>query len=80
METALSFFEKAVEIDPEYALPYTGIADSYVVLGIYGYRRPDEAGKRAKSAAERAVELDDGLSEAHASLRYSASLLSQFQP
>ena len=68
LETALRYFEKAVEMDPEYALPYTGVADSYAVLGLYGYLRPQGAGERAKSMAERAVELDDGLSEAHASL------------
>jgi serine/threonine-protein kinase len=68
LETALSHFEKAVEIDPEYALPHTGVADSYTVQGMYGYLRPETAGERARSAAERAVELDGGLSEAHASL------------
>ncbi len=66
--TALRYFERAVEIDSHYALPYTGIADSYTVLGMYGYLRPEEACQRARSAAQRAVELDEGLSEAHASL------------
>ena len=70
LETALRYFEKAVEIDPEYALPYTGIADSYAILGIYGYIPPQEARRRTSSAAQRAVELDDGLSEAHASLAF----------
>jgi len=71
LETALSHFEKAVEIDPEYALPHTGVADSYAVLGTYGYLRPEAAGERARAAAESAVELDTGLSEAHASLGFS---------
>ena len=70
LETALRYFEKAVEIDPEYALPHTGVADSYAVLGMYGYLRPEKAGERAKAAAERAVELDDGPSEAHTSLGF----------
>ena len=70
LETALRYFEKAVEIDPEYALPHTGVADSYAVLGMYGYLRPKKAGERAKAAAERAVELDDGPSEAHTSLGF----------
>ena len=35
LATALRHFEKAVELDPEYALPYTGVADSYTVLGLY---------------------------------------------
>ncbi len=66
--TALRYFERAVEIDPEYALPHTGIADSYTVLGMYGFLRPEEARQRAWAAAQRAAELDDLLSEAHASL------------
>jgi serine/threonine-protein kinase len=76
LETALSFFEKAVEIDPAYALPHTGIADAYAVLGMYGYLRPEEASERARTTAERAVELDDGLSEAHASLGFIRLLYS----
>ncbi len=70
LETALRHFEKAVEIDPDYALPHTGVADSYSVLGLFGYVRPEEARRRARSAAQRAVALDDGLSEAHASLGF----------
>ena len=66
--TALRYFEKAVEIDPEYALPYTGVADSYTILGLTGYLRPEEARQRAMLAAQRAVALDEGLADAHASL------------
>jgi len=65
---ALRHFEKAVELDPEYALPYTGVADSYTVLGLFEYLKPEDARHRAKAAAERAIELDDSLSDAHASM------------
>jgi serine/threonine-protein kinase len=68
LETALTHFQKAIELDPEFALPYAGIADSYTVLGLYGYLPPEEARSEARAAAVRALELDDGLSEAHASL------------
>ncbi|UCC83740.1 MAG: hypothetical protein JSW46_02060, partial [Gemmatimonadota bacterium] len=68
LETALSHFQKAIELDPEFALPYTGIADTYEALGVYGYLPPGEARSEARAAAVRALELDDGLSEAHASL------------
>jgi tetratricopeptide (TPR) repeat protein len=65
---ALQYFERAVELDPEYALPHTGVADSYSVLGLFGYLHPEEARRRAMSAARRALELDESLSEAHASI------------
>jgi serine/threonine-protein kinase len=70
LETALKYFQQAVEIDPEYALAYRGIADCYTILGIFGYLPPNEAMPKAMGAALRALELDDGLSEAHASLGF----------
>jgi len=68
LEMAMSYFQRAIEIDPDYALPYTGIADSYVTLAMYGFLPVREAGPKAKAAATRALELDDELGEAHASL------------
>ncbi|UCC83742.1 MAG: tetratricopeptide repeat protein, partial [Gemmatimonadota bacterium] len=70
LETALKYFQQAVEIDPEYALAYMGIADCYTILGIYGFLPPNEAMPKAMGAAMRALELDEGLSEAHASLGF----------
>jgi len=68
LSTALRHFQKAVELDPEFALPYTGVADTYTVLGLMEYLRPDEARHRAGAAARRALELDDSLADAHASM------------
>jgi serine/threonine-protein kinase len=65
---ALRHFERAAELDPKYALPYTGVADSYTILGLFEYLRPDDARTRARSAARRALELDYELAEAHASM------------
>ncbi|MGD2123566.1 MAG: hypothetical protein PVJ76_17560 [Gemmatimonadota bacterium] len=65
---ALRHFQKAVELDPDYALPYTGVADSYSVLGLFEYLKPEEARLRAKTAAQRALELEETLSDAHASM------------
>jgi DNA-binding winged helix-turn-helix (wHTH) protein/Flp pilus assembly protein TadD len=67
-ETAIGFFERAVEIDPDYALPYTGIADVYNLLSGYCFLRPHEARPKAKAAALKALEIDDTLGEAYASL------------
>jgi hypothetical protein len=68
LSTALRHFQKAVELDTEFALPYTGVADTYTVLGLMEHLRPEEARHRASAAAQRALELDDSLSDAHASM------------
>jgi adenylate cyclase len=65
---ALKYFEQAVSIDPAFALAYSGIADCYSYLGDAGYLDQREAISLAESAAKKAVELDEKLGEAHASL------------
>ena len=65
---AADFFTQAVQKDPGYALSYAGLADSYSLLGDAGYLPPSEAWPKAKTAAMQALELDDGLAEAHTSL------------
>jgi DNA-binding winged helix-turn-helix (wHTH) protein/Flp pilus assembly protein TadD len=67
-ETAIELFEQAIEIDPDYALPYTGIADSYNLLSGYCFLSPHEARSKARSAVMKALEIDDSLGEAYASL------------
>jgi len=62
------FFSQAVQKDPRYALAYAGLADSYSLLGDAGYLPPSEAWPKAKTAAMQALEIDDGLAEAHTSL------------
>jgi tetratricopeptide (TPR) repeat protein len=61
-------FEKAVALDPEYALACAGLADSYTVLGYYGLSRPEACMPKGIEAARRAVALDPSLAEAHAAL------------
>ena len=67
---AAESFEQALAADPRYALAYAGLADSYSLLGFYGYLDPREAFPKATAAVKRALELDDTLGEAHASLGY----------
>jgi serine/threonine protein kinase/tetratricopeptide (TPR) repeat protein len=67
---ALTLFERAIAIDPTYALAYSGIADAYSVIGNQGFLPAQEAWPRAKAAATKALELDDQIGEAHASLGY----------
>ena len=65
LRKGIELFQQAIELDPEYALAYAGIAHSYNQLGFYQYLPPREAFPRAKAAATRALELDPSLGEAH---------------
>lgn len=64
---SVEYFRRAIELDPGYALAHAGLADSYLRLS-NTYLPPREVLPQGKSAALRAVSLDDGLAEAHSSL------------
>ncbi|HJU65915.1 MAG TPA: hypothetical protein VJ596_09570, partial [Gemmatimonadaceae bacterium] len=66
----IQFFEQAIALDPQYALAYTGLADSYALHVDYRSVPVTEGLERAKYYARRALELDDTLAEAHASLAW----------
>ena len=68
LKKALNYFEAAAQKDPDYALAYVGIADACGLFPVYGAGAPQEYLPRAKSAAEKALALDDSLAEAHASM------------
>jgi TolB-like protein/Tfp pilus assembly protein PilF/tRNA A-37 threonylcarbamoyl transferase component Bud32 len=69
LNKAIDYFEQAIAKDPNYALAYSGLADSYFALARNtGVLSPKEAGAKARQAAEKAVALDPSLSEAHASM------------
>jgi TolB-like protein/Tfp pilus assembly protein PilF len=70
LKKALGYFEQAAEKDPHYALAYSGMADSCVLIPIYSAGTPQDYLPRARAAARKAVELDDTLAEAHTSLAY----------
>ena len=65
---AVGFFEEAIARDPAYALPHVGLADTYALMAAYSVSPPGQSMPRARAAAERALELDDQLAEAHATL------------
>jgi serine/threonine-protein kinase len=67
----IRFFEQAIEADPGYALAYTGLADSYALALDYRSVPVHEGFQHAKFYARKALELDEGLAEAHASLAWS---------
>jgi DNA-binding winged helix-turn-helix (wHTH) protein/TolB-like protein/Tfp pilus assembly protein PilF len=68
LKQAIQEFEKALALDPNYALAYVGVADSYATLGVFGILRPHEAFPRAREAAQRALEIEPELAAAHATL------------
>ena len=70
VETALQYFQQAVDRDPGYALAWVGIADSWIFRGWYSLQAPREAFPKAKAAALKALEFDSTLAEAHASLAH----------
>ena len=68
LKKSLHFFELALLEDPNYALAWSGLADAYFLLGFYDFLPFREALAKAKTAAEKAVALDDNSAEAHCSL------------
>jgi TolB-like protein/DNA-binding winged helix-turn-helix (wHTH) protein len=65
-QKAIEYFNHAIEKDPNFALAYSGLADSHTLLVLYGEGPPNMA--QAKAAAEKALELDGSLAEPHTSL------------
>jgi eukaryotic-like serine/threonine-protein kinase len=68
LRKALVEFKKAIDLDPTYALAWGGLADGYSLLAYYDMESPLETMPLAKAAAQKALQLDDSLAEAHASL------------
>jgi TolB-like protein/Tfp pilus assembly protein PilF len=68
LKQAIDFFNNALKIDENYAMAYTGLADSYATLAFLEFMAPHEADPKAREAAEKALSLDGQLAEAHTSL------------
>jgi len=76
LRKGIDYFNQAIEKDSTYGRAYTGLADSYALLGDweYGGMAPKEAFPKAEAAATKALQLDDTLSEAHTSLAFCLDL------
>ena len=68
LKKAIGYFEEAVRKDRNYTLAYTGLADCYTLMGRHQYMPANEAFWRARGYAQRALEIDDSLAEAHTSM------------
>jgi TolB-like protein/Flp pilus assembly protein TadD len=67
LRKSIEYYDRAIAKDPNYALAYAGLADSYVILSVFGAASPQDSIPQARAAAKKALELDDTLAEAHAS-------------
>ena len=70
MLRAIEYFKQAVKLDPKFALAYARLSEVYGTMPAYPYLSPREAFPEAKAAAEKALEIDPTLSEAHTFLAY----------
>jgi TolB-like protein/Tfp pilus assembly protein PilF len=70
LKKAVDLFQLALAKDNNYATAYAGLADTYSLLGFYGYLPPMDVMPRAREAALHALEIDENLAEAHCSLGY----------
>ena len=71
---AVQYFQQAIVKDPTYAAAYSGLADCFCVLGIWGFVPPDEGCGKAKQLALQTLEMDRGVADAHASLAWTNML------
>jgi tetratricopeptide (TPR) repeat protein len=67
-QQAIDYFQQAVSKDTNYARAYAGLADSYALMSSYGFASPNDLMPKARAAALRSMQIDDGLAEAHTSL------------
>src|SRR5438034_3203984 len=67
LKRAIDYFNQAIAKDPNYALAYAGLADSYTLLSVFSAASPQDSIPQARVAAKKALELDNTLAEAHAS-------------
>ena len=72
MRKAIEYFQQAIAKDPVYALAYTGLADAYNMASFLNAFPPREVMPKAKAAAAKALEIDNGLAEAYVSLAYAS--------
>jgi DNA-binding winged helix-turn-helix (wHTH) protein/Tfp pilus assembly protein PilF len=68
VRAAISFFRQAIDLDPTYALAYVGLAESFVILRVHCWPSAPDAFGMARAAATKALEIDDTIAEAHATL------------
>jgi DNA-binding winged helix-turn-helix (wHTH) protein/TolB-like protein/Tfp pilus assembly protein PilF len=71
LRQSIQFFKQSIDRDPTFALAFAGLADSYALLSEYNLAPPRDSFPQAKAAAQRALEIDENLAEAHTTLAYA---------
>src|SRR5467141_2603562 len=74
IRAGIKYFQKAIDLDPNYPQAYAGLADCYIMMANWGFMPPAEAYPNAEVAARKALALDDHLAEAYTSLAYATLL------
>ncbi len=74
LRKSIEYYDQAIAKDPNYPLAYVGLANSQMLLSVYGALSPKEAARPARAALKKALELDDSLAQAHASSGLLATL------
>jgi DNA-binding winged helix-turn-helix (wHTH) protein/TolB-like protein/tetratricopeptide (TPR) repeat protein len=70
VKKSIDYFQEATEKDPKYALAFAGLAESYVIFAVRADMPPQDSYQKAKTAAMRALEIDDTIAEAHTALAH----------
>ena len=70
LKKAVEYFKEAIDKDPKYAAPYAGIADSYTLFAFYGFLPSHDAMPKAREYAQKAIEIDDTIADAHSTLGF----------
>jgi DNA-binding winged helix-turn-helix (wHTH) protein/Tfp pilus assembly protein PilF len=65
---AIRLYQESIDLDPDYPLPYVGLAKTWIMLGIHGLQPAHEVYPRARAAVAKALSLDSGIAEGHAAL------------
>lgn len=68
LQTSIQYFKEAIDRDPAYAAAYAGLADAFNVCGYYNFLEPHDACPKAAASAQKALEIDSELAEAHIAL------------
>ena len=74
IQRGIDYFQQAIKLDPNFALAYARISESYISMPAYPYLSPKDAVPQAKAAAKRALEIDPTLAEAHTFLAYALAI------
>jgi TolB-like protein/Tfp pilus assembly protein PilF len=70
LRAGIKYFQKAIDLDPNYPEAYAGLADCYIMMANWGFMQPSQAYPNAEVAARKALTLDSHLAEAYTSLAY----------